>query len=79
MNAPQQGPMDLETLTRYLARAHNNECRDAAQWGRKVTLAYLQAWNWCQAVKAGQTTARPSWLARRAIARVTDLCPLEFT
>lgn len=79
MNAPQQGPIELDTLIRYLARAHNNECRRAAQWGRTVTLAYLEGWNWCQAIKTGQAVGRPGWLARMAIAEVTNLCPLEFT
>jgi hypothetical protein len=76
--APQQGPMELETLRRYLARAHNNSQERASRWGHQSTGAYLEAWNWCNAVQAGHTTARPSWLAQRAISAVTEVCPLNF-
>ena len=76
---PHQGPMELGTLTRYLARAHNNSCSRAAKWGHKHTNAYLEAWNWCNATTAGLTIARPSWLAQRAISAIAEVCPLEFT
>ncbi len=76
---PAQGPMELTTLTRYLARAHENSCKRASQWGHQPTSAYLEAWNWCNATAAGLTTARPSWLAQRAISAITEVCPLEFT
>jgi hypothetical protein len=79
MHNPRQGPMELETLKRYLARAHNNSEERASRWGHRSTTAYLEAWKWCCAVEAGETTARPSWLAQRAISAVTEVCPLEFS
>jgi hypothetical protein len=79
VHAPQQGPMELETLRRYLARAHNNSQDRASRWGHRPTGAYLEAWNWCNDTQAGTTTARPSWLAQRAISAVTEVCPLNFT
>jgi len=77
-HAPQQGPMELSTLTRYLARAHNNSCNRAARWGHQGTNAYLEAWNWCNATAAGLTTAKPSWLAQRAISACQDVCPMDW-
>ena len=77
--APQQGPMELETLRRYLARAHNNSQDRAARWGHRPTSAYLEAWTWCNAIQAGATAARPSWLAQRAISAIPEVCPLNFT
>lgn len=71
--------MELTTLTQYLARAHNNSCDRASRWGHHPTSAYLEAWNWCNATAAGRTTARPSWLAQRAISAIAEVCPLEFT
>jgi len=79
MTTAEQGPMELQVLARYLARAHNNDCQRSAEWGWKVGTANLEAWNWCQAYMAGQTTARPSWLARQAITRVIGHCSLDFT
>lgn len=78
-HAAHQGPMELSTLRKYLARAHNNSCNRAAKWGHHPTTAYLEAWNWCNATEAGLTTARPSWLAQRAISAIAEVCPLEFT
>lgn len=78
-HAAHQGPMELSTLRNYLARAHNNSCNRAAKWGHHPTTAYLEAWNWCNATEAGLTTARPSWLAQRAISAIAEVCPLEFT
>lgn len=75
---PHQGPMELGTLAQYLARAHNNSCARAAKWGHKRNDAYLEAWNWCWQTAAGKTTARPSWLAQRAISAIAEVCPLEF-
>ena len=75
---PHQGPMELGTLTKYLARAHNNTCAYAAQWGRKEFSGYLEAWNWCNAIAAGSTTASPSWLAQRAISRTVEICSIDF-
>lgn len=77
--APQQGPMELETLRRYLARAHNNSQDRASRWGHHGTSAYLEAWNWCNAIQSGATAARPSWLAQRAISAIPEVCPLNFT
>ena len=77
--APQQGPMELETLRRYLARAHNNSMDRASRWGHHGTSAYLEAWNWCNAIQAGTTAAKPSWLAQRAISAIPEVCPLNFT
>ena len=71
--------MELETLRRYLARAHNNSQDRAARWGHRPTSAYLEAWNWCNAIQAGATAARPSWLAQRAISAIPEVCPLNFT
>ena len=76
--APQQGPMELETLRRYLARAHNNSQNRASRWGHHGTSAYLEAWNWCNAIQSGATAARPSWLAQRAISAIPEVCPLNF-
>ena len=76
--APQQGPMELETLRRYLARAHNNSQDRASRWGHHGTSAYLEAWNWCNAIQSGATAARPSWLAQRAISAIPEVCPLNF-
>lgn len=71
--------MELETLRRYLARAHNNSQDRASRWGHRPTSAYLEAWNWCNGIQSGATAARPSWLAQRAISAVTEVCPLSFT
>ena len=76
--APQQGPMEFDVLRRYLARAHNNSQDRASRWGHRPTSAYLEAWNWCNDIEAGATTARHSWLAQRAISAVTEVCPLNF-
>jgi hypothetical protein len=78
VHAPQQGPMEFDVLRRYLARAHNNSQDRASRWGHRPTSAYLEAWNWCNDTEAGRTTARPSWLAQRAISAVTEVCPLNF-
>lgn len=77
-HAPQQGPMELGTLTRYLARAHNRSCERSARWGHYPFSGYLEAWNWCNAVTAGLTTARPSWLAQRAINACQEVCPMDW-
>ena len=76
--APQQGPMELATLARYLARAHNRNCESSARWGLAGTNRYLEGWKWCQAVAVGAGTPRPGWLAQRAIFEINQVCSIDF-
>jgi hypothetical protein len=77
-HSPQQGPMELATLARYLARAHNRNCENSARWGLKGTNRYLEAWNFCNATAAGLATPRPGWLAQRAIQEIIEVCSIDF-